>query len=77
MYHLMADTRHELLFIRYLHYWQRSFSCTVQENTTYTMSAMDIIDESTQIAPIVSNIQSSSGLSISVYAMYVYVCLQC
>ncbi|KAG1102503.1 hypothetical protein G6F42_017355 [Rhizopus arrhizus] len=30
---------------------------------------MDIIDESTQIAPIVSNIQSSSGLSISVHPL--------
>ncbi|KAK4510413.1 uncharacterized protein ATC70_004843 [Mucor velutinosus] len=33
------------------------------------MSAMEIIDDSTQIAPIVSNVQSSSGLSISVHPL--------
>lgn len=35
---------------------------------------MDIIDETTQTAPIVSTAQSSSGLSISVYVIYIYSC---
>lgn len=38
------------------------------------MSAMDIIDETTQTAPIVSTAQSSSGLSISVYVIFSSMC---